>query len=39
MKTCGAPSKSDSISKEKSRANFDGNSKRLLPVANGPFFA
>ena len=33
MKTCGAPSKSNSISKEKSRAKFEGNSKRLLPVA------
>lgn len=39
MKTCGAPSKSNSISKEKSRAKFEGNSKRLLPVADGSFFA
>ena len=39
MKTCGAPSKSNSISKEKSRAKFEGNSKPLLPVAGGPFFA
>ena len=33
-----SPSKSNSISKEKSRAKFEGNSKRLLPVADGSFF-